>query len=83
MGNEASSPTPGSSKPSGLLQVTRDRLRLKHYSLRTERSCLAWIRRFIRLYPARHPRGMGVTEIEVFRIRLVAGRAVLPPGAKL
>ncbi len=66
MDNKASSSAQGSSRPPGLLQVTRDKLRLKHYSLRTERSYLGWIRRFIRFYAARHPREMGATEVEAF-----------------
>jgi len=37
---------PGS-KPKKLLDQTRDVLRLKHYSLRTERSYCDWIKRFI------------------------------------
>jgi len=35
-----------------------DVLRLKHYSLRTERSYCDWIERFIRFHQ-RHPKEMG------------------------
>ncbi len=39
------SPTVAGSKPKKLLDQTRDVLRLKHYSLRTERSYCDWIER--------------------------------------
>jgi integron integrase len=49
-----------------LLDQVRARLRLKHYSLRTERAYLGWIRRFILATGKRHPRDMGVAEVEGF-----------------
>jgi integron integrase len=49
-----------------LIDEVRRRLRLKHYSIRTETAYLGWIRRFIRVNGLRHPREMGVVEIEVF-----------------
>jgi hypothetical protein len=39
-----------------LLEQVRVRLRLKHYSYRTEKSYLAWIRRYIVATGRRHPR---------------------------
>lgn len=55
---------PGSTQPNGnaaprLLDVLRDRLRLKHYSLRTEQQYVNWVRRFLRFHHLRHPREMG------------------------
>jgi integron integrase len=49
-----------------LLDQVRARLRLKHYSLRTERAYVGWIRRFILATGKRHPREMGVAEVEGF-----------------
>jgi integron integrase len=49
-----------------LMDEVRRRLRLKHYSIRTETAYLGWIRRFIRAHGLRHPREMGVAEVEVF-----------------
>ncbi len=46
-------------KENKLLEQTRDVLRLKHYSLRTERAYCDWIERFIRYHGKRHPREMG------------------------
>lgn len=54
----------------GLLEEVRRRLRLKHYSLRTEQAYLSWIRRFILANGKRHPRGMGAVQVEDFLSRL-------------
>ena len=59
-----------------LLSVVRERLRLKHYSLRTERSYVGWIRRFIRFHGRRHPREMGAAEVESFLTSLAVDRKV-------
>jgi Phage integrase, N-terminal SAM-like domain len=37
-----------------LLDQVRDLMRLKHYSLRTERTYCDWIERFIRFHKMRH-----------------------------
>ena len=42
-----------------LLELVRERIRVKHYSLRTEEAYLHWIRRFIFFHGKRHPREMG------------------------
>ena len=42
-----------------LLDQVRDVLRLKYYSLRTERAYCDWITRFIRFHRMRHPAEMG------------------------
>jgi Phage integrase, N-terminal SAM-like domain len=39
-----------------LLEQVRARLRVKHYSLRTEAAYLGWIRRFILFHHKKHPR---------------------------
>ncbi|WP_158881821.1 integron integrase [Rhodanobacter sp. L36] len=49
-----------------LLDEVRRRLRLKHYSLRTEQAYVGWIRRFILHNDKRHPRDMGAVEVERF-----------------
>jgi len=49
-----------------LLEQVRQRIRVKHYSLRTERSYVAWIRRFILANGKRHPAQMGAAEVEAF-----------------
>jgi integron integrase len=49
-----------------LLEQVRRRLRVKHYSLRTEDIYLGWIRRFFLANGKRHPRDMGAPEMETF-----------------
>lgn len=50
----------------GLLEVARQSIRTKHYSIRTEEVYLAWMRRFIRFHKMRHPRDMGAVEVQQF-----------------
>ena len=58
-----------------LLDQVRDALRTRHYSRRTERAYVGWIRRFILFHGKRHPAEMGATEVEAFLSSLaVAGR---------
>ncbi len=57
---------PSAPRPAGLLQVTRQRIRARHYSLRTEKAYLYWIRRYLRFHGRRHPREMGGPEVERF-----------------
>jgi Phage integrase, N-terminal SAM-like domain len=64
------SPANSGSKPKKLLDQTRDVLRLKHYSLRTERSYCDWIKRFIHFHHLRYPKEMGVAEISTFLTHL-------------
>jgi integrase len=45
-----------------LLDQVRDRLRLKHHSIRTEYSYISWIKRYILFHNKRHPQEMG-TEV--------------------
>ena len=49
-----------------LLDQVRGRLRLKHYSLRTEQAYLYWIRRYIRAWLPRHPRELDGAAVEAF-----------------
>lgn len=53
-------------RPPRLLDQVRHRLRLKHYSLRTEESYIGWIKRYIFFHNKRHPREMGAAEVEGF-----------------
>jgi integron integrase len=49
-----------------LLDRVRDVTRLKHYSLRTERTYCDWIERFIRFHGMRHPAEMAEPEVGEF-----------------
>lgn len=58
------------SQPPRLLQQVREKIRYKHYSIRTESAYIDWIKRFIFFHERRHPRDMGAAEIERFLTHL-------------
>jgi integron integrase len=64
-----------------LLDQVHARLRLKHYSLRTEQAYIGWIRRFILANDKRHPRDMGVAEVEGF-LSTLATRGQVASGTQ-
>jgi hypothetical protein len=49
-----------------LVDQVREGMRIKHYSLRTERTYWDWIKRFIFFHQKRHPREMGAGEVGAF-----------------
>ncbi len=53
-------------RPRLLAQV----LRRRHYSLRTEKSYIGWIRRFVHFHALRHPQAMGPEEVTAFLTHL-------------
>ena len=53
-------------RPKILLVVVSDTIRRKHYSHRTEKSYLQWIKRYVIFHHKRHPREMGKDEVEAF-----------------
>ena len=59
-----------------LLEQVRGKIRLKHYSIRTEQAYLDWIKRFILHFNKRHPSEMGAVEVEVFLTYLAVERHV-------
>jgi integron integrase len=59
-----------------LLDVVRDAIRRRHYSLRTEQSYVHWIRRFIYFSGRRHPRELGAPEVTGFLNHLARERNV-------
>jgi site-specific recombinase XerD len=62
-------------QPPKLLDQVRDRIRRKHYSLRTEEAYVHWIKRFIIFHGKCHPRELGAADVEKFLTHLaVAGR---------
>ena len=70
-------PTDPTGKPKRkLLDQVRDVMRLKHYSLRTERTYCDWIERFIRFHGLRHPEEMAEVEVGEFLTALARDRNV-------
>ena len=63
-----------------LLDQVRERIRYMHYSLSTEKIYLHWVKFFVRWHGAdgvmRHPREMGVREVEAFLTMLATERKV-------
>ena len=53
-----------------LLEQVRQRIRTKHYSIRTEQAYVAWIKRFILFHNKRHPAEMAEKEINAFLTQL-------------
>ena len=61
-----------------LLDLTRDKIRFKHYSIKTEKNYITWIKRFIFFHNKRHPIEMGKDEIEAFLTYLAVTKKVAP-----
>ncbi len=67
---------PDSPPPVRLLDQVRDRIRVKHYSLRTERVYVDWVRRYVLYHGKRHPRDLGAGDVERFLSDLAVRRHV-------
>jgi len=63
-------------KDKKLLEQVSDALRVKHYSYRTEKTYIDWIKRYILFHNKRHPREMGAPEIQAFITHLAVERNV-------
>lgn len=57
-------------RPRKLLHAVADKIRLKHFSIRTEKVYLGWIKRFILFNGKRHPKDMGGPEVTRFLTHL-------------
>lgn len=55
-----------------LLDELRNRLRVRHYSIRTERAYVGWVKRFIVANGMRHPADLGQQDVERFLTDLAA-----------
>ena len=65
-----------STKGKKLLERMREKLQAQHYSYRTEQTYINWCRRFILFHEKRHPKDMGVPEVEAFITHLATRRKV-------
>ena len=59
-----------------LLDIVRDTIRFKHYSLSTERTYIHWIKQYIFFHNKKHPKDMGKDEIEEFLTSLAIKKKV-------
>ena len=60
-----------SSHPPKLLDQLRGRIRVKHYSIRTEQAYVHWVKRYLFFHGMRHQNLMGKVEIEKLRLYVV------------
>jgi integron integrase len=79
-GHESSSgapaPSAGAAGKPKLLDQVRQALRLRHYSDRTEKAYVQWVRRFIFFHGVRHPAEMGKEQVAAFLSHLASDRHV-------
>jgi integrase len=61
-----------------LLDIMRDKIRFKHYSISTERVYIHWAKKYILFHNKRHPKEMGKVEIEQFLTHLATELYVSP-----
>jgi len=61
-----------------LLDQVRDKIRVKHYSIRTEAAYIAWIKRYIYFHQKKHPQGLNHRDVESFLTHLAVELNVAP-----
>lgn len=61
-----------------LLDIMSDKIRFKHYSIKTEQSYVGWAKKYILFHNKRHPKDMGKNEIEHFLTYLATKLNVSP-----
>jgi hypothetical protein len=59
-----------------LLEIVRDKIRLRHYNYQTEKTYIGWIKCYILFHDKKHPKDMGKIEIEEFLTDLEVNRNV-------
>lgn len=59
-----------------LLDLIREQIRIRLYSIQTEKSYIGWIKRYILFHQKKHPIDMGKAEIEAFLTYLAVERKV-------
>src|SRR5256885_6542412 len=62
--------------PPRLLDQVRTRIRVLHYSIRTEQAYVDWIKRYIHFHDKQHPRDLSAQHIERFLSHLAVERNV-------
>jgi integron integrase len=59
-----------------LIPRIRDALRVRRYSLKTEKAYIHWVKRYLRFHRMRHPGEMGAKEVTAFLNHLASDRMV-------
>ena len=65
-------------KDKKLLDIVRDKIRLKHYSISTEKTYVHWIKHYILFHNKKHPIEMQKREIEEYLTFLATEKRVSP-----
>lgn len=65
-------------KDKKLLDIVRDKIRFKHYSISTEKTYVHWIKHYILFHDKKHPIKMQKKEIEAFLTFLATKKRVSP-----
>jgi len=63
---------------SPFIDKVREKIRLKHYSIRTEESYVSWIRKYILFHNKQHPSKLGKEHLEQFLTDLAVNKNVAP-----
>ncbi len=63
---------------SPLLESVRDAIRVRHYSIRTEKAYSDWVRRFILFHGKRHPETMDESHVSEFLTYLAVNKEISP-----
>lgn len=61
-----------------LLDIVREKIRFKHYSISTEKTYVHWIKHYIFFHNKKHPIEMGKLEIEQYLTSLAVKSKVSP-----
>ena len=69
-------------RPRMLSDVVREAIRVRHYSLKTEKAYVHWIKRLVLWSGRRHPRDLGPADIEAFLSDLATTRRIDGLGGK-
>ena len=75
--------TPSNIEPPKLLDLVRGKIRLKHYSIRTEQAYVDWIKRYILHFDKVHSKDLVAAQVEQFLTHLaVVGKVFAPAGER-
>jgi integron integrase len=69
-------PDASETPPAGLIAVARERMRTRHFALRTEQAYLHWLQRFVAFHGRQDPRELGAPHVEQFLTHLAVERKV-------
>jgi integron integrase len=61
-----------------LLDIVVEKIRVKHYSIKTEKAYTYWIKDYILFHNKKHPKDMGKNEIEYYLTHLAVKKNVSP-----